>query len=200
MTISYVQGIPAANNSPAQDQPDMLTNTGAVFNIWDINHNGFNKLAAVPGGTHTKVDIPLFTNPTLVAGAESSVIYTKAGTADPTHAQAFFKNPFGDFLLSGVRAFGMFVTGAAGNIAPSNAFNLIALPTAIVQATVGLNTEWTITLAANATTTDNAAVFIYFDRLFSVPNPSYTFASNVLTIRATSFGPFAKVSFLVLQI
>lgn len=193
MTISYVQGIPAANNSPAQDQPDMLTNTGAVFNIWDINHNGFNKLAAVPGGTHTKVDIPLFTNPTLVAGAQSSVIYSKAGTADPTHAQAFFKNPFGDFLLSSVRAFGVFTTSAPGVIPLDNGFNIVSIDQFA-------GSSWKIVLTPNATTTDDVAVFIYFDRLTVAPQPTYTFASNELRIFATTFGPFAKVSFLVLQV
>ena len=41
-SFSYVPNIPAANNTPAQDQPNMQSNTNAIANLVDVDLYGFN--------------------------------------------------------------------------------------------------------------------------------------------------------------
>ena len=52
MTISYNNGIPAANNNPSTDQPNMKTNTDAIDTLLAIDHVSFNTAS---GGTHKQV-------------------------------------------------------------------------------------------------------------------------------------------------
>lgn len=52
MSFTYTTGIPATNNNPSDDQPDMLVNNDSVFNLINVDHQGFN----LPhGGYHNSI-------------------------------------------------------------------------------------------------------------------------------------------------
>jgi hypothetical protein len=46
----YNQNIPFATNNPSVDQPNMQVNTNSIFNLIEVNHQGFN---LNNGGFHT---------------------------------------------------------------------------------------------------------------------------------------------------
>ena len=52
MNLDYNTGIPAANDNPSDDQPDMLTNTNSINSWVAIDHHGFNDNL---GGYHTNI-------------------------------------------------------------------------------------------------------------------------------------------------
>lgn len=58
MTISYTTGIPAANNDPSVDQPNMQTNNDNIAAIIEVDHYGFNAASNTPGGQHQFVTFP----------------------------------------------------------------------------------------------------------------------------------------------
>ena len=41
MNFNYTQGIPARDDNPSDDQPDMKENNDSSFGIWNIDHIGF---------------------------------------------------------------------------------------------------------------------------------------------------------------
>lgn len=51
-TFSYNTGVPAANNNPSVDQPDMQTNTASINSLLAIDHVPFNTAG---GGRHNQV-------------------------------------------------------------------------------------------------------------------------------------------------
>lgn len=50
--FAYTQGIPATNDNPSDDQPDMLVNNDNNFLIWNVDHIGFNQ---ANGGIHNVI-------------------------------------------------------------------------------------------------------------------------------------------------
>lgn len=64
-TYTFDPTIPARQNNPSSDQPIIQTNAQADFNIWQVDHIGFN----VPGsGYHSQVRMPAHAVPSVVAG------------------------------------------------------------------------------------------------------------------------------------
>lgn len=51
-TFSYNTGVPAANNNPSVDQPEMQTNTASINSLLAIDHVSFNTTG---GGRHNQV-------------------------------------------------------------------------------------------------------------------------------------------------
>jgi hypothetical protein len=193
-------GVPATDNNPSIDQPDMLENTGSENSIWAVDHISYN---SNNGGSHLQTGFPDYRSPVLPSdgGANHpSVAYPAAGVADNTNAQYYFQNALARaFPLSAIRSFGSFVSSStSGNITPSIQYNVNG---SIVQTVGSPNTSFQITLNSNTTTTNNVAVFIFGS--FSVQALGYTFVSNILTFTALSSSVISVTptfNFLVLQI
>jgi hypothetical protein len=97
-TFTYNNNIPATNNDPADDQPQMLQNYQSINSLVAVDHVGFN---IAGGGYHKQVTIPtpLVSDPTL-AGAVGE-FYTKAVSGV---TQAFFANATTVSQLTGLLA------------------------------------------------------------------------------------------------
>lgn len=135
MTFIFNTNIPAANNNPSVDQPDMLGNNQATNDILAVDHITFNNS---DGGRHKQVTFNSKIVPTTQLDPTSvlytnNVIATATNTASAsTVASLFFRNQNSgmapannSFPVSMIRAFGCF--DAAGN--PLNTWNLsITLP------------------------------------------------------------------------
>ena len=50
--FAYTQGIPATNDNPSDDQPNMLINNDNNFLIWNVDHIGFSQ---ANGGIHNVI-------------------------------------------------------------------------------------------------------------------------------------------------
>lgn len=82
MTFTFNSLIPAANNNPSADQPDMLTNNVSTRGIIAVDHFGFD---VANGGRHLQVQLPLRGGspgtipPSLIA--QEGTLYTKTVTS-----------------------------------------------------------------------------------------------------------------------
>jgi hypothetical protein len=82
----YTPTIPAQNNDPADDQPLMLANFGAISTLVDVDHVGFNTTGY---GTHEQVtfaanNVPSLPTP-IVGGNSQGILFTNkvgAGTVN----------------------------------------------------------------------------------------------------------------------
>lgn len=152
-SFPFTNTIPAANNSPSNDQPLMLINNQSTASLLAIDHIGFN---AAFGGDHLQMHLPQFSTSNTAVSSQAnqgSVIYTAAGTADSTHAQCFFKidNAQLNFLLSGIRAFAL--VDNTGAIVASQSLNI----SSITRNSAG---DFTVNLTTNAVTSANYLVLI----------------------------------------
>jgi hypothetical protein len=59
MNLGYFLGIPAANNAPRVDQPNMQTNTNSISSLIGVDHVGFNQ---ANGGYHKVIHTTQFSN------------------------------------------------------------------------------------------------------------------------------------------
>jgi hypothetical protein len=59
MTIGYTIGIPATNNNPSTDQPNMQVNNDNNFAIWGVDHCTFNVDLPEQSGQHHHVTFPI---------------------------------------------------------------------------------------------------------------------------------------------
>lgn len=121
---TYITGIPAANNNPSNDQPNMLTNTNSIPVVLAVDHHAFNDNN---GGYHKQVT---FSEENIPGGAPvdpQSILFTaqassltQAVNPQTAQAQLFYKNSNGIFLSTSIRAM------AAISFTPSlnNAFNI----------------------------------------------------------------------------
>lgn len=147
----FNDAIPDAANNPSFDQPDMKTNNISTNGILAIDHVSFNTNF---GGNHLQVHLSQFSTSNAVVNGnltEGSVVYSAAGVADPAHAQLNFKTDNGTFLLSGIRAFAS--VDSAGVIIATQSSNIAS----VVRNSAGI---FTITLTANAVTSDKFLIFI----------------------------------------
>lgn len=192
MSFTFNDGIPAPNNDPSVDQPDLLQNNVSINGILAVDHISFN---AQNGGTHLQAHLPFFTNPVVIDGqaTEGGLIYTSAGVADPSRAEAFFKNNYNvPFPMSCIKAFGAFT--ASGN-PPSfdNSFNCASI--------AGAN-PYVITLTANAVIGNDVIVIPFSNSLSGVTAQggiTYSFINPTLTLNLSAPGANQKVAFIVLQ-
>ncbi len=115
MTFNFNSSIPAANNNPSVDQPDMLTNNQSTDGILAVDHVSFN---TANGGQHKQVTF----NNKNVPGAQTdpqSVLYSNNITlasatntiSASTVSEMFYRNQNGTLPVSMVKAFGCFDGG-----------------------------------------------------------------------------------------
>lgn len=152
-SFPFTNTIPAANNSPSNDQPLMLINNQSTASLLAIDHIGFN---AAFGGDHLQMHLPQFSISNTAVSSQAnqgSVIYTGAGTADNTHAQCFYKidNAQLNFLLSGIRAFAL--VDNTGAIVSNQSSNIAS----IVRNSAGV---FRVVMTTNAVTSANYLVLI----------------------------------------
>lgn len=146
MTFSFNNAIPATNNDPSADQPDMLTNNISTDQIIAVDHISFNTAG---GGQHKQVTF----NNKNAAGAQTdpqSTLYTASGTAS-TKADMRFRNENGIFPASALRAFAY--ADNSGAVLGSQSFNVAT----ITRVSAG---KFTVALTANAVTGSNFLVFV----------------------------------------
>lgn len=186
MTFTFNNNIPAANNNPSDDQPKMLQNNQTAPLALAVDHVSFNDPDC---GKHKQVTFVSENEP----GAQTdpaSTLYTGAGSAS-TNAQTFFRNEDGIFMVTPIRAFGLFTTSSGGNTL-DNGYNVVS-----ILENAG-RTSITITLETNAVTGDDVQVFFSQSNSRSV---NYTFTNPVLTVTPdqATFTNGVKFSFVVLQ-
>lgn len=193
MTFSYNNLVPATNNNPSVDQPDMLINTQSIDSIVNVDHVSFN---AASGGTHKQVTF----SSKNAAGAQvdpQSVLFTGSGTAS-TVSQMFYKTQNATMQISAVRAWA-FCDGAGG---------ILASQSSNVTSVTGSGGNYNITLSANAVSSANFAVIcsstaaaVGGDRLIAFYGITGvgTFALQTSKTDGTLKAP-TSFSFIVLQI
>lgn len=189
--FNYNNGVPATNNNPSDDQPQMLINVQSTENILAVDHISFS---AENGGTHkqvtfssknTPVDPNLFTDP-------FSVLYTASGTAS-TVADLNFVNQNATFKINSIRAWGVFTTTATnGLLAIDMGMNVVSNITVSSNGQVN-----TISLPSNAVNGTTVAVLALLSN-GSTPSWSYAVDTLTLTIAAGDTGG-RKLSFAILQ-
>jgi len=188
--FSYDNTVPATNNSPTADQPNMLTNTQSGKSIWEEDHVGFG---VSNGGTHLKNTF--YTQQTPSIGSALSIVYPGARPAAYANAtggsdtNTYTLNALGTLPASIVKAGGTFsTTTTVGAISFESQFNCVS----ISSDGAGV---YTITL--QGVTTGSNIIFLSsisagFDPNWSYTNPTLTIAS------VSTIGP--KISFIVLQV
>jgi hypothetical protein len=95
--FAYNDGVPATNNNPSVDQPDMLINTQSIKNLINVDHLSFG---VDDGGTHKQTTLNrLAVKPSLVG--TQVALYSKLAT-NPASSQLFFEDSAGnEFQLTG---------------------------------------------------------------------------------------------------
>lgn len=144
--MTFTSNIPAANNNPSADQPLIEGNFTAINNWTLVDHVGFNTSGQ---GQHLQVfynATPNYITPPGAPSGNNSILYTQAG-GSATQAELYFQNSVSTFLISSIKAFGSFV-GTTGSTV--NASNMTCVRTSAGR--------YTITLTANAVTTNNYVV------------------------------------------
>lgn len=190
MSFTFNSNIPAADNNPSDDQPEMLQNNQTHVAIWNVDHISFNNNDA---GKHKQVtfqgEYPAGspTNP-------ESVSYTdvQSGSAF-TNSQMYFRNQDSPYLLNCVRAFGS-VTTFPFNL--DNSYNVASASGGVSSITVELspnivvgNDVTIIATISGFTTTTSSGV------RWSFSNPNITFNPSP----SQNWSPSVKLSFIVLQ-
>lgn len=110
MTYSFNNAIPAANNNPSTDQPDMLINNISTAAILAVDHIGFN---VTNGGQHKSihfnqdasyVPVPPVSPPQLFTKTVSALpqLFYYSGTAAQSSNQYNQAANFSTFLLGGL--------------------------------------------------------------------------------------------------
>lgn len=188
----FDSGIPFAQNNPSSDQPKMLANNIANEGIWDVDHIGFN---SNNGGTHLQNSYEGFSLGTLLPGTPASTAYPAAGVASSTRSQYYFKNTLGTYLLSSIKAFGVFVTQNTNGVIPPGSIMGMNIVSITASGNGQINT---IDLTPNAVTGTVVAVFA--DLSGSGDILSWTMAANTLTITINAGATAARnLSFAILQ-
>ncbi len=93
MSFTYNLNIPAANNNPSADQPNMKTNTNSINSIINVDHFTF---AAGNAGSHKQVTLTNEAAPGFSGG--NGVLYANLATGQ---SWPFWQNALGSFQMSG---------------------------------------------------------------------------------------------------
>ncbi len=188
MSFTFNDAIPAANNNPSFDQPEMLQNNISNALIWEEDHVGFND-GSGHGGTHTQLRFFQFASPTPPAGTVDSVAYPAAGVADASHAQFYFKNSLATFLVNSVKAWGSFV------VTPSSTTLIDKYNCSLSTNANGQISTITISSGVTASTSYTVIPFI-------TGNTTVTYSitgTSTFTLTNGIAGIGQKISFIVLQ-
>jgi hypothetical protein len=90
---TYITGIPAANNNPSNDQPNMQTNTNSINSIISTDHYSFGTAPTTADGAHKQItydanNVPSLPTPTN-SGNNIGYLFTNA-VAGTTVNQLFY--------------------------------------------------------------------------------------------------------------
>lgn len=85
--FSFNTSIPASNNNPSLDQPEMLTNNQSTDGILAVDHVTFN---ANDGGTHLQVSFSSNNTPSLPTNFPTLFTGTLGGTTGSGLSELFF--------------------------------------------------------------------------------------------------------------
>ena len=186
-TFPFYPNIPDGPNNPSFDQPNMKINNQSDYSIWNVDHLTYDQIGSggvgTSAGQHKFVTFNNVATPAAVIDP-LSIAYTQIGSAIST-AELFFKNANATFLISAIKAFGVFA--AAGGVL-QNSYNVVS---------VTGNNPWTITLDANVVTGNNIIAFFQASANASLPL-KWTFANPVITL-SSNIGVTGNISFVVLQ-
>ena len=182
--INFNVNIPNPPNNPSNDVSLMQENTNAENSIWQVDHLGFN---VNNSGTHLQNTFIGFATPPTPSGI-GSVAFPSAGIIDNTHGQYYFKNALATFPLSAIRAFATFPATGVSPV-PSVSYNVSSI------AIIG-GTTFTATLATNAVTGNNIAVFLSNTLQAAT---SWTFSNPTLMVTSATISG-QNISFLIMQI
>lgn len=207
MTVfTFNAGIPAANNNPSVDQPDMLSNNVATNGILAVDHVTFNTTGTIgpgaSGGQHLKVTFNSLANPAApvdpisIGYTNNSATMAQVTGSATTIAQEFFRNQNGVFPVSSIRAFGSFVgitDVAPAAVTPTNSFNV----SSILKAT---GVKYEVTLISGSTDGNNVVAIVTGNDFSSNSLINYSFTGGVLTINFSSGITGRIINFLILQV
>jgi hypothetical protein len=191
-SFSYNNNIPLASNNPSVDQPNMEINTNSISSLIAVDHVGFNSSgtgAGGNGGHHLQVTFDSQLTPSTPI-VPQSVLFSNIGLADITNSESYFQNAVGTFLLSSIKAFGVFTSNLAASVTSfNNQYNCASISS--------ISNVYTINLKPNVAFGNNIVVFTQANGTSSGSVPIWTFANPVLTLIYNTTG--IPVSFIVLQ-
>lgn len=196
--FTFNVAVPATNNDPSVDQPDMLTNNISNNAIWAVDHITFNSSgsggAGASGGQHLQVTF----NNKAAPGAmvdPLSIAYTFDGVANTVHPQLYYKNSQAVVPLSSMRAFGSFLTSlGTASVTLINSFNVSFTSHA------GNIFVFTLTTGSIDTALNTAFVIPFFNAGNTLATISYTLVGNTLTLNVSPPSVDVLVNFIVIQI
>jgi len=148
MTYSYNTSVPATNNNPSTDQPDMLTNTQSINSIIGVDHVSFNTAS---GGTHQQVTFSSKNTPAAQTDPQS-VLYTASGTGS-SNALLSFRNAAQIFPISIIKAYARFTFAAPSTVTIQQSFNISSITCASATSPFVIN-------FTTAMATSNYGVFL----------------------------------------
>lgn len=197
--FTFNSSIPAANNNPSVDQPDMLANNQATEGILNIDHITFNKNN---GGQHKQVTFNSNNVPTGLPTDPTSILYTNAGTAT-NNADMFYANAVRTIQTSPIKAWAF---ASPGGVAASQSVNIVSITRTAGFAAGG----FTVQMTANTVSGVNYAVLVS-TAVFKSGGPTGTIAGytivdqNNFNLAFVNFGGSVftdplTFSFIVLQI
>ena len=93
MSFTYNLNIPAANNNPSADQPNMRTNTNSINSILNVDHFTFS---AGNAGRHKQVTLTNEAAPGFTGG--NGALYANLDTGN---SWPFWQNALGSFRIMG---------------------------------------------------------------------------------------------------
>ncbi len=116
--FTYNNNIPAANNNPSVDQPNMLTNTNSIDSIINVDHYSFETNF---DGTHKQVQLKE------VAGGDGTIPVGLQGTGFETLYSSVVTTPnTGEiFFVRGAEATGIQLTGPGNPVRAGNGFTFL---------------------------------------------------------------------------
>lgn len=205
MSFNYTTGIPAANNNPSTDQPDMLENNDSNYNIWDVDHYTFNNGLGL-SGQHLQLQFPAKVSPVPTAAGSASAFYTLNGVANTTAANINMVNSAGTFPGFFIKAYGLFaLTSVPGiTVQSSQSFNI---DTGTLAASGGGLAPFTFTipLTAGVVTGNDIGVIVSIPDSLTASFPSffgvrYSFTNPNLTVTTSLFSGTKFLTVCILQI
>jgi hypothetical protein len=194
----YTPSIPSAPNDPADDQPLMQQNFASIQNLIAVDHVPFNNAI---GGQHTHVTFSGFNPPVADFVSPTSGLFTNVGVA-ATDPELYYENFNNTFLLSCVKAFGVFDTVESGSATFSNSYNCNSIATTLA----GTSSTFLITFATNAVAGTNFIVLLTPKYAMPIPGTAVQISygisgDNQVSIKTGGAGNglISQVSFVILQ-
>lgn len=198
MSTAYNQNFPNPTDSPANDVQTMQNNAMAIYNIWDIDHYTFNDASV---GWHAQVTFPLSNIPP-APSAPSSIAFT-ASPQDaglPTNtviggassvSEVFYRNSQCAFLLSGIKAFGVFTTTAGTT--PTTVTNGMNVSSSVTKTSAH---TYLVTITTNSI---NGTNIVVIPTVSANGSCSWSLSGDIITIDCFSNFVGPQISFVVLQ-